>query len=160
MRRGYSTPRQFALLSSPRPSIVPHSDWPTIPQVYVDGEFIGGCDLLISMHQSGKRDNPGRSYPANLPPPSLPGQPPCQVNLPVRSTSLSGQPPCQVNFPAKSISLPNHPAVQPSTYLAPNLSVKPPSHLAFHFPTQRFACAPAACSSYNCKYCFFPAVSV
>lgn len=24
------------------------SDWPTIPQLYVDGEFVGGCDILLS----------------------------------------------------------------------------------------------------------------
>jgi monothiol glutaredoxin len=24
-----------------------YSDWPTIPQLYVDGEFVGGCDILI-----------------------------------------------------------------------------------------------------------------
>ena len=29
------------------------SDWPTIPQLYVDKEFVGGCDILISMHQDG-----------------------------------------------------------------------------------------------------------
>jgi monothiol glutaredoxin len=29
------------------------SDWPTIPQLYVDKEFVGGCDILVSMHQSG-----------------------------------------------------------------------------------------------------------
>lgn len=31
-----------------------YSDWPTIPQLYVDKEFIGGCDILMSMHQSGE----------------------------------------------------------------------------------------------------------
>ena len=33
--------------------IWPHafSQWPTIPQVYVNGEFVGGCDILIKMHQ-------------------------------------------------------------------------------------------------------------
>jgi monothiol glutaredoxin len=30
-----------------------YSDWPTIPQLYVDREFIGGCDILVSMHQNG-----------------------------------------------------------------------------------------------------------
>lgn len=30
-----------------------YSDWPTIPQLYVDGEFVGGCDILMSMHQDG-----------------------------------------------------------------------------------------------------------
>ena len=30
-----------------------YSDWPTIPQLYVDKEFVGGCDILLSMHQDG-----------------------------------------------------------------------------------------------------------
>ena len=30
-----------------------YSDWPTIPQLYVDKEFVGGCDIIVSMHQSG-----------------------------------------------------------------------------------------------------------
>jgi monothiol glutaredoxin len=29
------------------------SQWPTIPQLYVDGEFIGGSDIMIDMYQSG-----------------------------------------------------------------------------------------------------------
>jgi monothiol glutaredoxin len=29
------------------------SDWPTIPQLYLDKEFVGGCDILVSMHQDG-----------------------------------------------------------------------------------------------------------
>lgn len=31
-----------------------YSDWPTIPQLYVNKNFVGGCDILISMHQSGE----------------------------------------------------------------------------------------------------------
>ena len=31
-----------------------YSSWPTIPQVYFKGEFIGGCDILLQMHQSGE----------------------------------------------------------------------------------------------------------
>ena len=31
-----------------------YSDWPTIPQLYVKNEFIGGCDILLQMHQSGE----------------------------------------------------------------------------------------------------------
>lgn len=31
-----------------------YSDWPTIPQVYLKGEFIGGCDIVLGMHQSGE----------------------------------------------------------------------------------------------------------
>ncbi|VDQ17869.1 unnamed protein product [Trichobilharzia regenti] len=30
------------------------ADWPTFPQVYFDGEFIGGCDIFLDMHRSGK----------------------------------------------------------------------------------------------------------
>lgn len=31
-----------------------YADWPTFPQVYVDGELIGGCDITLEMHQSGE----------------------------------------------------------------------------------------------------------
>ncbi|KAJ1944886.1 monothiol glutaredoxin grx5 [Linderina macrospora] len=37
-----------------REGIKEYTDWPTIPQVYVKGEFIGGCDVLVQMHQSGE----------------------------------------------------------------------------------------------------------
>ena len=37
-----------------RQGIKEYSNWPTIPQVYVDGEFIGGCDVMIEMYQSGE----------------------------------------------------------------------------------------------------------
>jgi monothiol glutaredoxin len=30
------------------------SDWPTIPQVFVDGEFIGGSDIVVEMHEDGE----------------------------------------------------------------------------------------------------------
>lgn len=30
-----------------------YSEWPTIPQLYVDKEFVGGTDIMISMHQDG-----------------------------------------------------------------------------------------------------------
>lgn len=30
-----------------------YSNWPTIPQVFMNGEFVGGCDILLQMHQSG-----------------------------------------------------------------------------------------------------------
>ncbi|CAH8495344.1 unnamed protein product [Schistosoma turkestanicum] len=30
------------------------ADWPTFPQLYFDAEFIGGCDILLDMHRSGK----------------------------------------------------------------------------------------------------------
>jgi len=34
-----------------------YSNWPTIPQLYVNKEFIGGCDILVSMHQSGELED-------------------------------------------------------------------------------------------------------
>ncbi len=37
-----------------REGIKKYSDWPTIPQLFVDGEFIGGCDIVTQMHQSGE----------------------------------------------------------------------------------------------------------
>ncbi|KAG9556207.1 monothiol glutaredoxin-5, partial [Aureobasidium melanogenum] len=36
-----------------RAGIKEYSEWPTIPQLYVDKEFIGGTDILMSMHQDG-----------------------------------------------------------------------------------------------------------
>ena len=30
------------------------SDWPTIPQLYVAGEFVGGCDIVTSQYKSGE----------------------------------------------------------------------------------------------------------
>jgi len=30
------------------------SNWPTIPQLYVKGEFVGGCDIITEMYQSGE----------------------------------------------------------------------------------------------------------
>jgi monothiol glutaredoxin len=37
-----------------RQGIKSYSDWPTIPQLYVKGEFIGGCDIVREMFQSGE----------------------------------------------------------------------------------------------------------
>lgn len=37
-----------------RQGIKEFSDWPTIPQLYVKGEFIGGCDIVREMSQSGE----------------------------------------------------------------------------------------------------------
>ena len=36
-----------------REGIKTYSDWPTIPQLYVDGEFQGGCDLVTEMYNRG-----------------------------------------------------------------------------------------------------------
>jgi monothiol glutaredoxin len=37
-----------------REGIKAYSDWPTIPQLYVDGQFVGGCDIVREMHASGE----------------------------------------------------------------------------------------------------------
>jgi monothiol glutaredoxin len=37
-----------------REGIKSYSDWPTIPQLYVKGEFVGGCDIVTEMFQSGE----------------------------------------------------------------------------------------------------------
>ncbi|KAF9347567.1 monothiol glutaredoxin grx5 [Mortierella sp. AD094] len=37
-----------------RSGIKEYSSWPTIPQVYINGEFIGGCDIMLNMHQTGE----------------------------------------------------------------------------------------------------------
>ena len=37
-----------------REGIKRYSNWPTIPQVYIDGEFVGGSDIMLSMYQNGE----------------------------------------------------------------------------------------------------------
>jgi monothiol glutaredoxin len=37
-----------------RQGIKDYANWPTIPQLYVDGEFVGGADILREMYQSGE----------------------------------------------------------------------------------------------------------
>ena len=45
-----------------RQGIKEYSEWPTIPQLYIDGEFVGGSDIMLQMFESGelqKTLNPG-----------------------------------------------------------------------------------------------------
>jgi len=37
-----------------RQGIKAYANWPTIPQLYIDGEFVGGSDLMMEMYQSGE----------------------------------------------------------------------------------------------------------
>ncbi|WP_009545624.1 Grx4 family monothiol glutaredoxin [Crocosphaera subtropica] len=37
-----------------RQGIKEYSNWPTIPQVYINGEFVGGSDIMIEMYQNGE----------------------------------------------------------------------------------------------------------
>ena len=40
-----------------REGIKAYSEWPTIPQLYVKGEFVGGCDIIKEMFESGELRN-------------------------------------------------------------------------------------------------------
>ncbi len=46
----------FNVLQDPelRQGIKDFSNWPTVPQLYVDGEFVGGCDIIREMYQTGE----------------------------------------------------------------------------------------------------------
>jgi monothiol glutaredoxin len=37
-----------------RQAIKDYSNWPTIPQLYINGEFVGGSDIVYEMYQSGE----------------------------------------------------------------------------------------------------------
>ncbi|MBP7667088.1 MAG: Grx4 family monothiol glutaredoxin [Burkholderiaceae bacterium] len=37
-----------------RQGIKEYANWPTIPQLYIDGEFVGGSDIMMEMYQSGE----------------------------------------------------------------------------------------------------------
>ncbi|KAF4657023.1 Glutaredoxin 3 [Perkinsus olseni] len=37
-----------------REGVKKYSDWPTYPQLYVDGEFVGGCDIVLQMAEDGE----------------------------------------------------------------------------------------------------------
>jgi monothiol glutaredoxin len=40
--------------SALRQGIKDYTNWPTIPQLYVKGEFIGGCDIVTDLYKSGE----------------------------------------------------------------------------------------------------------
>ena len=37
-----------------RQGIIDYANWPTVPQIYINGEFIGGSDIMTEMHQNGE----------------------------------------------------------------------------------------------------------
>lgn len=37
-----------------RQALKEYSDWPTYPQLYVNGELVGGCDIMAELHESGE----------------------------------------------------------------------------------------------------------
>lgn len=46
----------FDILQDPelRQGLKEFSQWPTFPQVYIDGEFVGGCDIIMELNQRGE----------------------------------------------------------------------------------------------------------
>lgn len=61
----------FDVLEDPaiREGVKEYGNWPTIPQLYIDGELVGGCDIVMNMFNSGElhevlgREQPDRSPP-------------------------------------------------------------------------------------------------
>ena len=53
---GVNTPFTVNVLADPeiRQGIKEYANWPTIPQLYVNGEFVGGSDIMKEMYQSGE----------------------------------------------------------------------------------------------------------
>jgi len=50
---GYET-RDVLTDPNLREAIKRYSDWPTLPQLYIDGEFVGGCDIVTELFQTGE----------------------------------------------------------------------------------------------------------
>ncbi|RKP06559.1 thioredoxin-like protein [Thamnocephalis sphaerospora] len=57
--QGVTQLKALNVLADPdlREGIKEFSSWPTIPQVYIKGEFIGGCDIMLDMHRSGQLED-------------------------------------------------------------------------------------------------------
>ena len=60
------------------------SNWPTIPQLFVKGELVGGCDIVTEMYESGELADtlgvePKADAPAEPPVATEPGAPPLQI---------------------------------------------------------------------------------
>jgi monothiol glutaredoxin len=61
------------------------SNWPTIPQLFVKGELVGGCDIITEMYESGELAEvlgvqPPADAPAHAPVAAEPGAPPLQID--------------------------------------------------------------------------------
>ncbi len=60
------------------------SNWPTIPQLFVNGELVGGCDIVVEMYETGELAQvmgvePPASAPDEAPQAAEPGAPPLQI---------------------------------------------------------------------------------
>src|SRR3954469_10077410 len=61
------------------------SNWPTIPQLFVGGELVGGCDIVTEMYETGELAEalgvqPPADAPAEAPAAAEPGAPPLQID--------------------------------------------------------------------------------
>jgi monothiol glutaredoxin len=61
------------------------SNWPTIPQLFVKGEFVGGCDIVTEMYETGELSDvlgvePPAEAPAEAPRAAEPGAPPLTID--------------------------------------------------------------------------------
>jgi monothiol glutaredoxin len=56
LKKEGATFETFNILADPeiRQGLKEYSSWPTFPQLYVAGKFVGGCDIVTEMHQSGE----------------------------------------------------------------------------------------------------------
>ena len=54
-----------------RPAICAYSNWPTTPQVFINGEFVGGCDIVTEMFQNGELQKAVEQIPSGNPEPSV-----------------------------------------------------------------------------------------
>ncbi len=56
LKRSGAEFRDINVLTDPgiREGIKAFSNWPTIPQLYIDGQFVGGCDIVTELYQSGE----------------------------------------------------------------------------------------------------------
>lgn len=56
LERGRRDFRDVNILQDPelREGLKAYSNWPTFPQLYVDGKLVGGCDIVTEMHESGE----------------------------------------------------------------------------------------------------------
>lgn len=55
--KSYNIPFEHVnILDNPeiRATLPKMANWPTFPQIYVNGELIGGCDILVELHESGE----------------------------------------------------------------------------------------------------------
>jgi len=58
------------------------SNWPTIPQLFIDGELVGGCDIVTEMYESGELQQAlglDNGAPAEAPEPATPEAPPLSI---------------------------------------------------------------------------------